>query len=57
MTLLDAVTTIQGRLVSLRPVSREDYPTLFRWRSSFDNIHLLNFRRCVATFEEFSVSA
>jgi RimJ/RimL family protein N-acetyltransferase len=49
----DSVTTIQGRLVSLRPVSRDDYPTLFRWRSSFDDIHLLNFRRRVATFEEF----
>jgi hypothetical protein len=38
MGLLDNVTTIQGRLVSLRPISREDYPTLFRWRSSFETV-------------------
>ncbi len=52
--LLDQVATITGRLVDLRPISREDYPTLFRWRSSFDTIHVLNFRRRVASFEEFA---
>jgi len=51
--LLDAVTTISGRLVSLRPVSREDYPTLFKWRSSFESVHWLNFRRRIGPFEEF----
>jgi RimJ/RimL family protein N-acetyltransferase len=59
--LLDAVSTIHGRLVSLRPISREDYPTLFRWRSSFgqaaarpgDSVHWLNFRRRIGPFEEF----
>lgn len=50
---LDGVETVQGRLVSLRPISREDYAPLFRWRSSFDTIHTLNFRRRVASFEEF----
>lgn len=48
-----SATTIQGRLVALRPISREDYPQLFVWRSSFDTIHLLNFRRRVASYEEF----
>jgi RimJ/RimL family protein N-acetyltransferase len=45
--------TLAGRLVTLRPVSREDYPALFRWRSSFETVHMLNFRRRIATFEEF----
>ncbi len=53
MGILDQTVTIQGRLVSLRPISREDYPTLFRWRSSFESLHALNFRRRIATFEEF----
>jgi RimJ/RimL family protein N-acetyltransferase len=52
--LLDQVATITGRLVNLRPISREDYPTLYRWRSSFDTIHLLNYRRRIAPFEEFT---
>lgn len=53
MSILDAAVTLSGRLVTLRPISREDYPTLFRWRSSFETVHYLNFRRRVATFEEF----
>jgi RimJ/RimL family protein N-acetyltransferase len=68
MGLLDSVATIQGRLVSMRPISREDYPTLFKWRSSFpsssplpthgrgaggEGIHWLNFRRRIGPFEEF----
>jgi len=51
--LIDSTVTIPGRLVSLRPVCREDYPALFRWRSSFETVHMLNFRRRIATFEEF----
>jgi RimJ/RimL family protein N-acetyltransferase len=51
---LDRVETISGRLVSLRPTSREDYPALFRWRSSFDTVHVLNFRRKITPFEEFA---
>jgi RimJ/RimL family protein N-acetyltransferase len=39
--------------VTLRPICREDYPTLFRWRSSFETVHYLNFRRRIATYEEF----
>lgn len=39
--------------MSLRPISREDYATLFQWRSSFETIHVLNFRRRIPTFEEF----
>ncbi len=53
MGVLDPVTTLSGRLVTLRPISREDYPTLFRWRSSFETVHYLNLRRRIATFEEF----
>jgi RimJ/RimL family protein N-acetyltransferase len=48
-----SAVTVKGRLVTLRPISRDDYPTLFRWRSSFETIHMLNFRRRVATYEEF----
>ncbi len=51
--MLEGTVTLKGRLVSLRPISREDYPTLFRWRSSLDTVHMLNFRRRIATFEEF----
>jgi RimJ/RimL family protein N-acetyltransferase len=50
---LDQVTTIKGRFVELRPVSGEDFPTLYRWRSSFDHIHYLNFRRTVGSYESF----
>jgi RimJ/RimL family protein N-acetyltransferase len=53
MGVLDSTVTLSGRLVTLRPISREDYPTLFRWRSSFETVHYLNFRRRIATFEEF----
>jgi RimJ/RimL family protein N-acetyltransferase len=68
VALLDSVTTISGRLVSMRPISREDYPTLFGWRSSFsvssplarngrgaggEGVHWLNFRRRIGPFEEF----
>jgi len=48
-----AATTVQGRLVSLRPISRDDYPQLFAWRLSFDTIHTLNFRRRLSSYEEF----
>jgi RimJ/RimL family protein N-acetyltransferase len=52
MPLLDDVSTITGRWVSLRPAGHEDYPVLFRWRSSSD-VNLLNFGRRVASYEEF----
>lgn len=48
-----AVTSVSGHLVVLRPISREDYPTIFQWRSSFDTIHALNFRRKISSYEEF----
>lgn len=51
--MLDGTVTIGGRLVNLRPLGRDDYPTLFRWRSSLDTVHILNFRRKIATYEEF----
>ena len=53
MGTLDGVSTIQGRLVSLRPISREDYPVIFGWRSSIETVHMLNFTRRIASFEEF----
>ncbi len=52
MSHLDYVSTITGRWVSLRPAGHEDYPTLFRWRSSTD-VNLLNYSRRVASYEEF----
>jgi RimJ/RimL family protein N-acetyltransferase len=51
--ILDPTVTIAGQFVSLRPVSREDYPTLFRWRSSLETVHMLNVRRHIATYEQF----
>ncbi len=53
MGILDQTVTLSGRLVSLRPIGREDYPTLFRWRSSLEIVHMLNFRRNIATYEQF----
>jgi RimJ/RimL family protein N-acetyltransferase len=52
-SFLDQVTTIKGRFVELRPVSGEDFPTLYRWRSSFATVHQLNFRRGITTYEMF----
>jgi RimJ/RimL family protein N-acetyltransferase len=52
--ILDQVATISGRLVTLRPISREDYSTLFKWRSNFDEVHALNFRRRFSHWEEFT---
>ncbi len=51
--MLDQTVTLTGRLVSLRPIGREDYPTLFRWRSSLEIVHMLNFRRNIPTYEQF----
>ena len=51
--MLDQTVTLAGRLVSLRPIGREDYPTLFRWRSSLEIVHMLNFRRNIPTYEQF----
>lgn len=53
MGALDHAVTLSGRLVRLRPISRDDYPALFGWRSSLETVHMLNFRRRVATYEEF----
>ena len=53
MGLLDSTVTLSGRLVQLRPVSRDDYAALFRWRSSLETVHMLNFRRRIVPFEEF----
>jgi RimJ/RimL family protein N-acetyltransferase len=53
MGVLDQTVTLSGRLVTLRPVSREDCPTLFRWRSSIATVHSLNFRRHVVSYEQF----
>lgn len=53
MGLSDSPVTLQGRLVVLRPISRADYPTLFRWRASMETVHMLNFSRKIVTFEQF----
>ena len=34
-------------------LSREDYPTLFRWRSDIESVQMLNFRRNIITYEQF----
>lgn len=49
----DSPVTLAGRLVALRPISRADYPTLFRWRSTLETVHMLNFSRKIVTFEQF----
>jgi RimJ/RimL family protein N-acetyltransferase len=51
--MIDEAISVQRRLVDLRAISRDDYPTLFRWRSSLESVHALNFRHKVATYEEF----
>ena len=53
MGVIDNTVTLAGRLVTLRPVSREDYPTLFRWRSDIESVQMLNFRRNIITYEQF----
>jgi RimJ/RimL family protein N-acetyltransferase len=53
MGVIDNSVTLAGRLVTLRPVSREDYPTLFRWRSDIESVQMLNFRRNIITYEQF----
>ena len=53
MGVIDNTVTLAGRLVTLRPVSREDYPTLFRWRSDIESVQMLNFRRNIITCEQF----
>jgi RimJ/RimL family protein N-acetyltransferase len=45
--------TITGRLVTIGPPSADDLPALFRWRSSIETVNMLNFRRRIATYEEF----
>jgi RimJ/RimL family protein N-acetyltransferase len=52
MAILGHVATVTGRWVSLRPAGHEDYPAIFRWRSSTD-VNLLNYGRRVASYEEF----
>jgi RimJ/RimL family protein N-acetyltransferase len=47
------VTSISGRWVRLRPVSRADYPTLFQWRADVDMVHLWNLSRRTVGYEEF----
>jgi RimJ/RimL family protein N-acetyltransferase len=53
MGLSDSPVSLSGRLVILRPISRADYSTLFRWRASMETVHMLNFSRKIATFEQF----
>jgi len=37
----------------LRPISREDYPKFFQWRTDADNLHLWSSRRKIPTWEQF----
>jgi RimJ/RimL family protein N-acetyltransferase len=47
------VTSIEGRWVRMRPVSRADYGTLFQWRSDVEMVHLWNLTRRTSVFEQF----
>lgn len=51
---LHAVTSLAGKWVRLRPVSKVDYPRLFQWRSDSEMVHVWNMSRRLASFEEFS---
>jgi RimJ/RimL family protein N-acetyltransferase len=53
LAILDQTVTLAGRLVTLRPLSRDDYAILFRWRSNLEAVQMLNFRRNVLTYEQF----
>lgn len=44
----------QGRWVKLRPLSRADYLTFFRWRADIESLHLWSPERRVPTFEEYA---
>jgi UDP-4-amino-4,6-dideoxy-N-acetyl-beta-L-altrosamine N-acetyltransferase len=43
-----------GTRVSLRPMGRQDYADLFRWRADLQDLHLLRAPQGVSTFEDFS---
>ncbi len=43
----------EGRWVKLRPLSRPDFLTLFRWRADIESLHLWSSERRVPSFEEY----
>lgn len=49
----DLAVAKKTRRTILRPVSRDDLPTLFEWRTDVDNLHFWSSRRRIPTFEEF----
>ncbi len=44
---------LEGRWVTLRGVCRDDYLTLYEWRSDVRSLHLWNLQRRVPPYEEF----
>ncbi len=44
---------ITGRWVVLRPVSRDDFPTFFRWRSNVLDLHIWASSKRLPTYQEF----
>jgi len=44
----------RGRWVSLRPISRDDVPTLFKWHSDLSNLHLWSSDRRLYSAENFN---
>lgn len=49
-----AVASLTGARVSLRPISREDYPLMFAWRSDVGSLHLWSTQRRIISFEQFA---
>ncbi len=48
------IASLVGPRVLLRPISREDYPLLFKWRSDTTSLHLWSTHRRVLSFEQFA---
>ena len=54
MNLDSNAASATGSRVLLRPISREDYPLLFKWRSDTTSLHLWSTHRRVISFEQFA---
>jgi RimJ/RimL family protein N-acetyltransferase len=54
---VDPIVSITGRWISLRPISKDDVPTFFRWRADMLNHHLWSSQKRIPTLEEFAAEA
>ncbi|MEX2225007.1 MAG: GNAT family protein [Dehalococcoidia bacterium] len=50
----DYPDSLFSRRVVMRPISRDDYPLLFKWRSDVSSLHLWSTHRRVISFEQFA---